>query len=899
MDHNVQLINQKLLIGHWNANGLNENIEELKDFLLEFDIDIMLINETKFTSKNKCKISGYQIYRADRVSNNPGGGVLILAKESIPCCEINLKTKTVESLGIKLANGLLIFSVYLPPSKVIDTAELTKLFQAGSKVIIMGDLNSKHMDWNCKQSNQSGRILHRYIRRLPYVMLVPDKFTHYPYNSNQPSTIDLALLKNINNCISLEALNELDSDHSPLILELDSGNLKNEVDKKFLNYKEANWNKFRQIIQNKLTVNSKLANKLEIDQTTEKLTRIINEAIRVSIPEHSFERKQKPLSGEIRKTIKSRNLVRKLHQKTGYMPYKKLRNKLRNIVRTKIKQERNKEWEQRLEKLTPRDSSLWKLTKFFTKGRDKKVPTLHGPRGLVFTDKEKADTLAEQFERVHHLTEDFGDEQTERAVHGVYNLVKGGEVLVDDIDYVSPREVKKIIKQTKSKKAPGNDGIQNIILKNLPRKATTQLTNIYNACMKISYFPEKWKKADVLSVKKPGKDKLFPQNYRPISLLPTMGKIFEKIILFRILKHESSNKILIPEQFGFRQKRSTVHQLARLTNDISEGFNKNHSTAMLLLDIEKAFDTVWHKGLIFKLYQYKFPSYILKLLISYLKNRIFRTVVNNAHSDEQKVSAGVPQGSILGPVLFIYYINDIPRKENTKIAVFADDTAIFASSWDKNAAVRRIQNHIDELEPYFDKWKIKTNADKFELVIFAHRRIKARIDPVQMNNALIEPKKEAKYLGVLLDSKLTFSSHVNNIRKKSSTAISLLYNLINKNSKLSKSNKVLIYKVIIKPIMLYAAPIWGNTCKTNINKLQTIQNKVLRMVSGAEWRKTNESIRNSLQITELFPVIKDLTKNFYESQIKEIQLLERVGIYTKETAPFKIKYKLPHQLLIM
>ena len=276
-------------------------------------------------------------------------------------------------------------------------------------------------------------------------------------------------------------------------------------------------------------------------------------------------------------------------------------------------------------------------------------------------DLDKANTLVEQFEKVHHLTENFGDEAIKKNVEKACENIKRSDVLVDDIDFVSPREVAKIIKTVKSKKAPGSDSIQNIVLKNLPRKAITHLTNIFNACLRLSYFPSEWKKADVLGVKKAGKDKLFPQNYRPISLLQTMSKIFEKVVLFRLLKHENNAKILIPEQFGFRRGRSTVHQLARLTNDISEGFNRNQSTATLLLDIEKAFDTVWHKGLLYKLQRYGFPLYLVKFISSYLENRKFCTVVNGVRSEEHDLVAGVPQGSILGPVLFLDYLNDIPK----------------------------------------------------------------------------------------------------------------------------------------------------------------------------------------------------------------------------------------------
>ena len=237
------------------------------------------------------------------------------------------------------------------------------------------------------------------------------------------------------------------------------------------------------------------------------------------------------------------------------------------------------------------------MAKALIKQNTNSIPTLHSTTGPVFTDKDKANALANNFEKVHKLTENMSNDRTERKIITENKKNTNAQVDPTTIQHVPPSEIKIAIKYTASKKAPGNDNIQNIVLKNLPQKAIIQLTNIFNACLRISYFPKTWKHAIILAFHKPGKDKLFLQNYRPISLLPTLSKTFEKIILNRIKIHEKDNNTLMQEQFGFREGRRTVHQLARLTNDITTEFNKNKSTALILLDIEKTFDTVWHTGL--------------------------------------------------------------------------------------------------------------------------------------------------------------------------------------------------------------------------------------------------------------------------------------------------------------
>lgn len=231
--------------------------------------------------------------------------------------------------------------------------------------------------------------------------------------------------------------------------------------------------------------------------------------------------------------------------------------------------------------------------------------------------------------------------------------------------------------------------------------------------------------------------------------------------------------------------------------------------------------------------------------------------------------------------------------------MFADDTAILASSWKIKQATKYIQPHLDELMKFYIKWKIKINPEKTELVIFTRK--KKRNDepsPIFIDNIEVKPVKKAKYLGVIADNKLNFTAHLQHVVKKARITIQNLRRLISRQSKTTLKNKILLYKMIIKPIMLYAASIWGNTCKTNIATLETIQNKILRNIKSADRTTTNEEIRSSLKIPTLLTSTKTLTRNFYNDQVENIDILSDLGKINRETAPFRIRYKLPHQLLI-
>lgn len=189
----------------------------------------------------------------------------------------------------------------------------------------------------------------------------------------------------------------------------------------------------------------------------------------------------------------------------------------------------------------------------------------------------------------------------------------------------SPKEIFNIIRTLPTRKAPGIDNIQNIILKNLPRKPLVQLTNIINATLKLLHFPSHWKTGNITPILKKGKNQIEPSSYRPISLLSTMSKIHitERVILKRLNDFEEKENITVDHQFGSRKSHSTVQQVVRITNDISTNFNENAVTVMLLLDIEKAFDKVWIDGLIYKMIQYKYPHVLIKFINAYLKNRHF------------------------------------------------------------------------------------------------------------------------------------------------------------------------------------------------------------------------------------------------------------------------------------
>ncbi|GFS64058.1 probable RNA-directed DNA polymerase from transposon X-element [Trichonephila clavipes] len=327
-----------------------------------------------------------------------------------------------------------------------------------------------------------------------------------------------------------------------------------------------------------------------------------------------------------------------------------------------------------------------------------------------------------------------------------------------------PDEIINFIKNTSSKKAPGKDTITNKMLKNLPIKLILILTILVNKILKFHHFPSNWKEAIIFPIIKPGTNKNLPNSYRPISLLSTLSKLTEYIILNRLKKFINDNSLINPNQYGFTNKLSTLHPLLRLTESISEGFQKKKSTGVVFLDIQKAFDRVWILGLTFKLITYDIPSPLIHLIHSYLTNRSFRIRVNESLSNSHSISAGCPQGSLIGPLLFNLYINDIPSYSLTNISLYADDTAINDTYKNLKTVTFAINKHLKLLENYYDRWKISINVEKSCAVIFTKKRTIP--PPLIMFNKQIPWSQNTKYLGVIFDSHLTWKQHILHVRDK-------------------------------------------------------------------------------------------------------------------------------------
>ena len=294
------------------------------------------------------------------------------------------------------------------------------------------------------------------------------------------------------------------------------------------------------------------------------------------------------------------------------------------------------------------------------------------------------------------------------------------------------------------------------MLKICPNEVSYPLKLIFEKSLLSSSFPSAWKLANIQPVHKKSSRQL-KTNYRPISLLPVCCKIFEKIIFDNLYTFINSNNLLSPFQSGFRPGDSTINQLLSITTEIYEAFENHDEVRAIFLDISKAFDKVWHAGLLHKLKQNGINGSLYHLMGDYLSNRKQRVVLNGIESEWEDVLSGVPQGSVLGPLLFLIYINDLSDGIYSRMRLFADDSSLFARVTDLNATHDQLVNDLNSITNWAHQWKMKFNPDISKQaveVIFSHKHNKPAHQLLTFNTIPVARESHTKHLGLVLDDRL-------------------------------------------------------------------------------------------------------------------------------------------------
>ena len=849
----------------WNANGLLKHKHELELILETKQIDICLISETHFTNQSYFSINNFITYHTIHPRNCARGGSAVIVRSSIKHYEetkisieeFQVTTITVETGGFPIR----ISALYSPPRHSIDAEKYKEIFETiGDRFIIGGDFNAKHTHWGSRLITPKGRQLFKSAEDCGCEFVSTGKPTYWPTDTGEkPDLIDFFVVKKISSLyLKVEEGDDLNSDHSPVYLTL-SSNIVEKESNPYLTNKYTDWEYFRNLLVSNTNIVPEAETEEDLDEAIIKLTNSIQDAAWKSTPIIKRKLPGRNYPTEVRNMVKEKRKLRRRWQRTRNPEIKTLLNSKTKELSLTIKDIENSTMQKTLTELSndkSSDYSLWKATKRLKNPINQIPPLMDVNNKWAKSNLEKAEVFAK------HLTNTFSpnDDIDGSLPSGPYDVEN------QEIARVSIHEVKYEIQNNLAlKKSPGYDLITAEVLIQLPFKSIISLTNILNSCFRLQYVPSVWKAAEVLMIAKPGKPATEVSSYRPISLLSVLSKLLEKLFI-KQLKQIIDEKLLIPiHQFGFREQHSTLDQIHRITDVIEKAFEEKKVCSAVFLDVSQAFDKVWHDGLMHKL-RNTLPESFCNFLQSYLTERYFRVKQEDSYSNLFPISAGVPQGSILGPLLYLLFTSDVPTSNEYVTATFADDTALLAIGKTPEESTNTLQTAINEVSNWTKKWRIKLNESKSVHVDFSYKDISQR--SLYLDNNIIPYSNSAKYLGMTLDAKLRWKEHVKKKKEALDLKFSKMYWLIGRHSTLSIYNKLLIYKQVLKPVWTYGIQLWGCTSKNNIEIIQRFQNKVLRTIVNAPWYIRNKDLHRDLNVA----MVQDEICRFAQQHAKRLSI---------------------------
>lgn len=855
----------------WNANGLTKHTLEVKKHMQINNIDVMLISETHFTEKNHFSIPGHKFYHTMHPDGKAHGGSAILIKNNIRHYPINnYCTEKLQSTNIVIedwSGPIIISAVYSPPKHTIKQEDYEDFFKSlGLRFIVGGDFNAKHTFWGSRIITPKGRQLLFSINKLRLGVASTGEPTYWPTDTKKkPDLIDFYITKGISsNHVSCKSSAELSSDHSPVELLLSRWILQTEKPCR-LHSRKTNWTLFRELIANSIDMKVPLKSDEDITNAVEHFDIIVQQAAWATTPPPTASNSDRThCSLPVRELLSKKRKARKRWQATRHPDDRTAYNKLTAQLKKLLSDDRNQgitEYLQQLDAKPSTDYSLWKATRSLKRPINHLPPLLTAKNSWAYSDAEKAEVFKEHLQKVFRPNHDVGSTK----IDVVSILLEQTHQLDPPIDKFSKTEIKTEILKLDAKKAPGYDLITATILKELPEEGIKYITQLYNAILQRAFVPPQWKVAKIIMIPKPGKNPADVKSYRPISLLPIPSKVMEKLFLRRLNPTINEYKLIPDYQFGFRREHSTIEQIHRLVEGILQTFERKEYCTASFLDISQAFDKVWHDGLLYKIKKL-LPINYYNFIRSYLVDRHFFVSQGETTTELKKIEAGVPQGSVMGPILYLLYTADLPICGNVITGTFADDTAIMASAVTPNQASLNLQNSLDKISAWLIDWRIKANETKSVQVTFTTRR--QTCPPVMLNGVQLPQSDEVKYLGMYLDRRLTWRKHIFTKRLAMGQQIRKMYWLINKNSQLSIDNKILLYKSIIKPIWSYGLQLWGSSANSNLEILQRFQSKILRMITDAPWYITNERLHRELGIKTVKEEIREKIKT-YKDRLKQ------------------------------
>ena len=597
----------------------------------------------------------------------------------------------------------------------------------------------------------------------------------------------------------------------------------------------------------------------DVDSAVQLFTNKLNNILNVMAPIKRIQVRTKYapwISSNTKEKIQTRNQAQQAASETGqkedWIKYKSIRNTVNNV----LKKEKEIWQKEKINQYSNDSSSTWKHIKNWLGWSSGGPPSRLSVNGSIISKpSELAKTMNRFFiEKVRNLRQNLPG-SSGNPLDPVRKLMKNRKCSFQ-LRCVHPDEVLKLIENVKSTKSCGTDNIDSYVIKLAKHELVPVITHIINLSIQLKKFPSLWKCAKVVPLHK--KDEVtLPKNYRPVALLPITSKLLERAIFSQLAEYLEDNDILHPSHHGFRTKHNTSTALLQMSDVWLEALENNEISAVIMLDMSAAFDVVDHDILLGKLDLYGLKESAVSWFESYLGNRQQRVVIDGCLSDPLSLDAGVPQGSILGPLLYICFTNDLPEVVHDHLAMnntyynthchdcggmccFADDSTYSKSSTDPDALKNDIDDKYKKIVRYMNNNKLVLNTDKTHLLVMCSKSNHSKHGNygITLNTGaeIIEPVSSEKLLGGFISNDYTWNIH---IRDSDKSLFRTLVSRINALSKISKfssfKTRKMIANGVVQSRLIYLIQLWGGCSCYLLKFLQVLQNRAARLVTKLGW----------------------------------------------------------------
>ena len=566
-------------------------------------------------------------------------------------------------------------------------------------------------------------------------------------------------------------------------------------------------------------------------------------------------------------------------------------NQLRNSYQDKLREaelEYNTKLSASLKNPKCKKKAWWRTVKhFLNQNQSSAIPS------LLFEGKQIPDNPSKaQIFNTFFLSQGIIDTsaiQIPPVANTAYNVLSN--LIIND------KEVLDVLKTLDVTKATGPDGVSIRLLKEAAPFIYKSLTRLFNLSLQSKKFPTDWKRAHVTPLFKSG-DMMSCNNYRPISLLSCTGKVMEKVIFKHVFNFFRDNQVISSNQSGFMPGDSTVNQLLSLYHELALAIDQQKEIRIVFLDISKAFDKVWHDGLLYKLERNGIKGNLLSWFKDYLHNRQQRVVLNGHSSSWGAITAGVPQGSVLGPLLFLIFINDLVNIVNSKIKLFADDTCLYISVDDVAEAAATINSDLSSVEGWAKDWAVSFNALKTDAMLISRKHHTVNHPPLVFQGHQLTDVQQHKHLGIVIKSDLKWTAHISQIIIKATKQLNIMKAL---QYSLDRETLETIYFSFIRPILEYGSAIWDGCAQSDTQLLENIQLTAARTVTGAMRTTPNVKLyeetcwetladrRENTKLIFMYKIINNLTPDYLRNLIPNIPTADTPINYNTRR-----RFDLPH-----